>query len=361
MAKKARVKPAKPYAKYPLYAHASGQWAKRIGGKVHYFGAWADPAAAAEEYERQSHFLHFGKTPPPRQDTVADLIDEFLAGKEAAFATADIGQQSLDEYHATCEVIRQHFGRHRPIDSLTVQDFNDLRVTLAKGKCKCQQTLRLDKVRLRMEDGDYWKLRETLAEGKNRYRSRLGEVTIADAEQCQKFRDRGWKWGDIQGLKLTVTKQKCECDNTLSPVTLKRRLTVARMIFADQPRAFRKALKSPPQRLLRAEARKRGLRMYESDDIRKLVKAAEPHMRAMILLGINCGFGPQDCYTLPVVALDLKNGWQVHARPKTEVERRCPLWPETVNPLHDQRSCITQGIVLDRRCRQRQGRTVRLQ
>ena len=35
-----RDKPGKPYPEFPLYAHPNGQWAKRTGGKLHYFGLW---------------------------------------------------------------------------------------------------------------------------------------------------------------------------------------------------------------------------------------------------------------------------------------------------------------------------------
>jgi integrase len=55
----------------------------------------------------------------------------------------------------------------------------------------------------------------------------------------------------------------------------------------------------------------------------------------MILLGINCGFGNHDCATLPISALDLERGWVTHPRPKTEVHRRCRLWPETVKALQE--------------------------
>jgi len=50
MSKAATSKPAKSYPEFPLTAHANGQWCKKICGRVHYFGAWADPQAALNLY-----------------------------------------------------------------------------------------------------------------------------------------------------------------------------------------------------------------------------------------------------------------------------------------------------------------------
>ena len=49
------VKPAKPHPDFPLYAHASGQWAKRVRGKLRYFGSWGDPDAALAKYLKQNN------------------------------------------------------------------------------------------------------------------------------------------------------------------------------------------------------------------------------------------------------------------------------------------------------------------
>jgi integrase len=54
----------------------------------------------------------------------------------------------------------------------------------------------------------------------------------------------------------------------------------------------------------------------------------------MILLALNAGYGNNDCATLPLAAVDLKRGWIAFPRPKTGIDRRAPLWPETVAALN---------------------------
>lgn len=75
--------------------------------------------------------------------------------------------------------------------------------------------------------------------------------------------------------------------------------------------------------------------MLEADELRRLVDAADVQLRAMILLGANCGLGNHDCAMLPTRAVDLEHGWLNFPRPKTGIERRSPLWPETVEALRD--------------------------
>jgi integrase len=90
------------------------------------------------------------------------------------------------------------------------------------------------------------------------------------------------------------------------------------------------------------------VKLFSAEEVRRLVNGrlvvgergpellrAGVQLRAMILLGVNCGFGNADCGTLPLSAVDLETGWIDYARPKTGIARRCPFWPETVEALKE--------------------------
>jgi hypothetical protein len=56
-------RPAKPRPDFPLFAHANGQWAKKIQGKLHYFGPWENPQAAEDSHCRQKAELEGDRRP----------------------------------------------------------------------------------------------------------------------------------------------------------------------------------------------------------------------------------------------------------------------------------------------------------
>lgn len=260
------TKPSKPRPDFPLFAHANGQWCRKIRSRFHYFGPWADPEAALNLYLDQRDDLQAGRKPRKVSDTgptVADGLNHFLSAKKLAEQAGEIRHRSYLDYETTCDRIAASLGKDRPLCDVDVADLQKLRADLSKG-------------------------------------------------------ERGER----------------------GPTTVKNDLTRARMVFlyfneylVEKPIKYRKVLKSPAKRQLREAANLRGPRMFQPKEIRALLKVAPPQLRAMIYLGINCGFGNADCGTLPIDQLDLAKGWHTYWRPKTHNPRRCPLWPETVKAL----------------------------
>lgn len=102
--------------------------------------------------------------------------------------------------------------------------------------------------------------------------------------------------------------------------------------------------KKPSLKTLRKHRNQQPKKLFTPAEITMLVEAAAPQMKAMILLGVNCGFGNTDCGTINIDSLELDGGWHNHARPKTGVERRAHLWPETVAAIEEVVGTRTTGL-----------------
>jgi integrase len=84
---------------------------------------------------------------------------------------------------------------------------------------------------------------------------------------------------------------------------------------------------------MRKLRQKRGPRMFTAEQLHSIIDGAGVQLKAMIYLGINCGFGNHDCALLTFRDVNISRGWIDFARPKTDIDRRCPLWPETVKAV----------------------------
>jgi integrase len=274
-------KPAKPRPDFPLFPHASGRWAKKIRGKVHYFGYWntekgPDPESALAKYNAVKDDLHAGRKPREVVSegvTVKLVANAFLTHKKALLNAGELSQRTWLNYEETAEMVIRQFGSNRLAADLGPDDFAKLRDHMT-GK---------------------W--------GPVRVRNYIQQVRSI------------FKYGfDAELLKL--------------------------------PLRFGPGFKRPSKKTVRIAKAEKGAKMFEADEVRALVDGAlvvgatgpelvrpTPILRAMILLGVNCGFGNTDCGTLPESALDLAGGWVSYHRPKTGITRRCPLWPETVEAL----------------------------
>ncbi len=258
-----KVKPQKPRPDFPLFAHNNGLWAKKILGRLHYFGPWADPEAALRRYLNEKDDLHAGRTPGPKVGglTIRELVNQFLTSKQAALDAGEITPRYFRDLHATCKRLVDVFGRQKPVAALGPADFERLRNVMAKTLSPVSR-----------------------------------KVEIAKTKSV-------FRWG---------------ADAELIP-----------------PVRFGPSFKAPSKKVLQKARAANGSKMFEPAELRRMIDAASPQLRAMILLGVNCGFGNNDCATLTLNALDLDACWVTHPRPKTGVERRCWLWPETVAALRE--------------------------
>jgi integrase len=127
-------KPAKPYPDFPLFAHATRRWAKKIRGKMHYFGPWEDPDGALKKYLEQKDALHAGRTPRPEPEglTVKELANAFLNHKRDLRDAGELSPRTWKQYKETCDLLVKDFGKGRLVSDLGPDDFAALRRRLAK-------------------------------------------------------------------------------------------------------------------------------------------------------------------------------------------------------------------------------------
>jgi hypothetical protein len=110
-------------------------WAKKIRGKLHYFGPWSDPAAALKKYLEQKDALHAGKKPKPDTDslTVKQLANAFLAAKQALVDSGELLSRTWTDYKAATDLLVARFGKSRLVEDLGPDDFAALRRHMAKN------------------------------------------------------------------------------------------------------------------------------------------------------------------------------------------------------------------------------------
>src|SRR5262249_21875236 len=126
-------KPDKPTPDFPLFPHASGCWVKKIRGKLHYFGPWADPDAALARYNEQKEALHAGKKPRPDREgvTIKDAANAFLNHKQARLQVGELSPHTWADYKRVTDLVVAHLGKGRLVSDVGPDDFAPLRNKLA--------------------------------------------------------------------------------------------------------------------------------------------------------------------------------------------------------------------------------------
>jgi integrase len=136
-------------------------------------------------------------------------------------------------------------------------------------------------------------------------------------------------------------KLRADVADTSGPVSVARFVTLARTVFhyafaaelIPVPVRFGEEFGKPDKRVIRLARERKGPKFIPAADLARMIDAADSQVRAMVLLGLNCGFGQTDCARLNRADLIRRPGWIDSVRPKTGIPRRCPLWRETVAAL----------------------------
>ncbi|MCI0643206.1 MAG: site-specific integrase [Gemmataceae bacterium] len=273
--KAAHDRPKKPYPDFPLYAHPLGYWSKKIRGKIINFGRWGR--------------VKDGKLTRVEGDGWKDALEAYKV--------------RADDLH-TGRTPRAKEGE------LTVKELGDRFLTAKNHK------LASGELGVRMFE-EYRETCQLVADtfGKERL---VDDLAADDFERLRA--DMAERWGPVRlGNAITRVKSvfKYGVDNGL----------------IEKAMRYGSEFRKPGKSVLRRHKAQNGERMLEADALRKLIDAAGVPLKAMVLLGINCGFGNHDVASLPLSALNVERGWIDFPRPKTGIGRRCPLWPETVAAL----------------------------
>ena len=243
--------------KFPLTLHRTGQFCKKIKGKIYYFGT--DQKTALNRYLEQAAFLHAGKLPKPKCAgdalSIKTLCNLYLDHQDARAVIGEIKLRHISDQISLLRAFVRFVGPNRLLSDISTVDLQNYRKKLIKA-----------------------------GKSPNTINNRIAAVKAM------------YSWA---------------LDNE---------------IIDNSPRL--KAVKkiTPP---------KQEKSTFTVRQIQKLLEYASIQLKAMIWLGLNCGFGCTDCAELQWRNLDLKNGRVNFPRGKTGISRNLPLWPETVQAIKD--------------------------
>lgn len=262
-------KPRKPRRDFPLFPHACGQWAKKVRGKLHYFGVWGDPEAAERLWDETKDQLKSGRITRVLRDSdgvmLREACNQFLTSKKLAVEANELSSRQFDDLFRACDHAIDCFGKDRLIDDILPEDFRQLKASLV-ARYKSPSSLRREMSNVRSIF----------------FFAERNDLTDKRVKFGDDFRPPGRK-----AIKRQRNEQK-----------------------ADQ-----------------------GERLFTPHQILDLVEAANPAMRAMILLAANVGCGNSDVKALRFGHLNLQTGRIDYPRAKTGCDRRAKLWQETTDVI----------------------------
>ena len=243
--------------KFPLTLHPTGQYCKKIKGKIRHFGT--DKKKALEKYLAQATYLHGAQSLVQKTSndkmTLKQLYDLYL-----------------------------HYQNSRVlVGAITAKHYNDLIDSLGR-------------------------LIAFLGQG-----CRIESISTLDLQNYKRKLQSSYASVDRQNLHIDLMKAMfhwARKNDVLESIPNIDAISKDRVVHKE-------------------------MYTFNPQQIRKLLSAPDVKMKAMIWLGLNCGFGCTDCGRLQWKDLDFKNNRVKLARKKTGICRNLPLWPETIQALKE--------------------------
>jgi integrase len=241
--------------KFPLTFHPTGQYCKKIKGKMYYFGS--DKKEAIQRYLDQATYLHGHQEnlqkPTSDNMTLKQLCDMYLKYQYSKLQANDLTASHHNEQIGSLNKLMAFLGQNIDINNISTLDLQNYKRRIQKSHVSvCRLNLHISIMKALF----HWARKNDI----------LANIPNIDA--------------------------------------------ISRGKIIHQERFT-----------------------FNSEHITRLLSVADVKMRAMVWLGLNCGFGCTDCSELKWSDLDIVSARVKLARKKTGISRDLPLWPETVESL----------------------------
>jgi len=215
--------------KFPLTLHKTGQFCKKIRGKMYYFGS--NKQQALERYLEMAGDLHSGRSMTSRvadnKVTLKDLCNLYLEHQESRVQAGDITERYFADQVKCLRGFATHIGPGCLISHIKTIDLQDYRNRLI-GK----------------------------------YESAAGtNIHLAIMKAM-------FPWAKKNDILHSIPNIDA--------------VSKAKIVHKERP-------------------------IFTSEQIQRLLDATDTQLKAIILLGLNCGFGCTDCAKLRWKDLDLEN------------------------------------------------------
>ena len=120
----------KDHPGYPLTAHPSGQWSKKIRGHVYYFGRLDDPDAALALWNQEGEYLLAGLTPP---EYTNGMIVEELIGKHCIDVSDRVVTNHLSNATQRLYKVAYQLLKEAGIYKIAIQSIGPQHFTIIQG------------------------------------------------------------------------------------------------------------------------------------------------------------------------------------------------------------------------------------